>query len=547
MAFYAFLKHFIAVSIIGLLSLLYFSPALSHVSSNITDPVDGLYTVWAIHRIQDNFLTGRNIFEGNIFYPTQQTLVFSDTFATSAFILLPLRLITKEPIPMFTFNLVLSMILTGFAAYLFFLLLLTRQGIRRHKEILALVFSIVFNFSQAHIEYVGHLHVFAIQYVLFAIDSLLLFWISGKPKWLFLAAVMCTLQAWQSIFLLYYVIFSFLLLCLFPSFLQAIRKNLRYLLLCGAFFFFASIPIFMAYLGFYNTYHVVRDIREAIHFSLVFHDLIGQFFSPIAYGILGISFLLLFIPKNKGNRYGKFFLFGGSLLFILSLGPALHISDATTKLQLFGHILHIPLPYTLLYYVAPGFKSFRTPSRFFPLSLFYFLTWSFLNLSSKKWVHIYITPLAILVIGLSFLILPQLKVYPIPSIHEYPSYVRWLKARPEQIVLHLPIHDWADKDTGMEEIWMLYSLEDKKTLVNGASGYFPDEWFQFQNTIHTGFPSTYTANLVQQRGVELIVIQKDTYQSKIQEIEQIYSAPIYEDSQVWIFKVRKNSTATMKP
>lgn len=490
-----------------LLTLVVLLPLFFHPATKISDTSDGVLAAWTITKVQQNILQGRSIFEGDTFYPHRNTIIFSDSFVTNAVFSLPLRLFTTEPITLYSFSLIVAMIFTLFFAYLFFYEILLHQN--NPNQLLAFTYACVFGLSQIHIRYLSHLHMFALQYVLMSMWALLRFLRTRRRAWLFVAATGCIFQVWQSIFLTYYVIF-FACVCLFvPTFCRTLRSEWKSVGWATLFFIICSLPIFLAYARFSDVYHVVRDIREVIHFSLIFPDLWQQFSSPVLYIILLGTFLL--IGKHKFSRAGKVWGYLGICSFILSLGPALHWGDKTVKPVVFGHTLHVPLLYTLFYYAAPGFKAFRTPSRFMPLTALMLLGYSIGVFSKNKFILSYLLPLSILLIGVSCVLISPITFFSIPSQDQYPRYVPFLSTRPERVVLKLPIRNWADPQANEDTLQMLYSLESGKILVNGQSGFFPDEWMSFQHDVQQMFPSQEAMKRIQDRGVDILEIDVSVY------------------------------------
>ena len=494
-----------------LLTCVVLFPLIRHPATQIPDNSDGLLGAYTLARVQENILQGKDVFYGNTFYPHTQTLLFSDIFVTSAVISLPLRVVTQEPLTFYSFSLVSAFFLTILASFAFFDELLFLQG--KRNRWLAYLFAVIFTLSQVHMRYIAHLHMFALQYVLLSLWSILKFLTTKEKKWLFLATLGCILQVWQSLFLTYYVFLFGLGLCLFPQNRKVFVSAIKTIILCCVIFVFFCLPVVLGYVHFSQTYHVVRDIREVIHFSLVFPDLWQQFFSPVAYATLLLGGLA-YIYHKRYSYWSSMLLGFGLFSFVLSLGPAFHWGSDTIKPIVFGHVFHIPLPYAVFYYLAPGFKAFRTPSRFMPLTLLLLLGWSMLELSKRKIISTYRIPLTILGCGVSLVLALPLHVVTIPSVKEYPPHVLFLATRAEHVLIKLPIRNWADPKANEDTYEMLYSLYHQKVLINGQSGFFPEEWMSFQHQIQMTFPSQEATRLMKARGIEIIEIDMHEYNRK---------------------------------
>lgn len=538
------LPHILAVLLISLLSILTFWPLVAHPATTATNDVDGGLAVWTIRQVQDNILAGRPIFAGNIFYPHSATVLFSDVFVTQAVLLLPLRALTQEPFVYFSLSIVLAQILTGVTAYWF---LLEALHLTKTKQIwLDLMGALVFSFSTIHLRYAPHLHVLGLQFVLMSMAATLSWLRTRQVRWLFWVGLGIAAQVWQSLFLVYYIPFFWGGMLFYPSFTSLVRAQWRKVVWLSVFCTVLSLPLMLGYLNFYLTYHALRDIREVVHFSLLWSDLTGQFYSPVLFGVVGVGMFVwgwqLFhqnpsIHPQSWKRLGMI-LFGLMIVgFILALGPALHTSGTSTKLRVFSHDLHVPLPYTIFYYLAPGFKAFRTPTRFLPFSALMGVAGTIVVLSQTKAVKAYSKTIGLALIGLMLLSLPEIRFVHVPALDEYPAYVSFLAKRPERVVAVLPVRDWAGIQAKEDVYEMLYSLKHGKTLLNGQSGFFPQEWLAFQAEL-TSQPLVADLHLLQNRGIELAVVKKAYYFDQLTTI----SAPVlYDDSRVRIYQILRQT------
>ncbi|PWU23239.1 hypothetical protein C5B42_03685 [Candidatus Cerribacteria bacterium 'Amazon FNV 2010 28 9'] len=510
-----------------LISVSIFSPLVFHPATVITDNSDGLFTAWTIARVQDNIIVHAPLWSGKTFYPNTNSILFSDIFVTSAVMTLPLRLFTHEPLVSYNIAIIASGALTLFFTYLLFDECLLLAGER--QKVFAFIGACVFALSTAHLAYSGHLHMLALQYVIAALWVIFRFLRTQKKWLLFFAVVSCALQVWQSFFLIYYVVFVVTALLLVQQYRTLFFKEWKAVLCACCVFFLLSLPVGSAYLQFFHTYHTVRDIREVIHFSLLFSDLTGQFWSPVTYLWCGIT--LIVWARNRKNPLQTLWVAIGLFAFVISLGPALHFGSETVKPILFGQVLHVPLPYLFLYYLAPGFQAFRTPSRFFPLVMLSFCAAATITCSRWRKIQSYRFPLFVLLFGLSLLSVPTIPFFTVPSIEQYPLYVHVLQQRPENILISLPMRNWADPLAAQDTQEMIYSLQYNKTLVNGQSGFFPDEWMNFQHEIQISFPSPSSFDLMKERGVQLVLIHKQYY-AQLPSSFPPYVHSVYEDGNV---------------
>ncbi len=527
-------KHLIALGIFIVLTSGLFLPLISGSNHLIADDSDGLLGAWTIAKVQNNLLAGKPIFEGNTFFPHQDTLLFSDIFVTSAILSLLLRLVSAEPLSLYNVSILASMVFTCFFTYLFLLELLRLNG--EEKPGLAFLGAAIFGLSTIHLHYLGHLHMFALQYVIASMWALTCFARTHKSGWLLAATFFVGLQVWQSIFLVYYLVFFIGALLFLRPFRQLIWQKRQAVIMSGGLFLLLCAPVILGLWRFWETFHAVRDIREAIHFSLIFPDLWRKFMSPVAYVFIGAG-LLMGIVRRKRIPFVGVMVGLGFFAFVLSLGPALHWGSETVKFSPLGYHLHVPLPYALFYYLAPGFQAFRTPSRFMPLVLLTLTAGSVLLLAREKWLSKFILPLSILGVGISSLLIIPISFVSVPNTHAYPAYINYLHSRRETVLLKLPIRVWSDPLAKEDTYQMLFSLFYQKYLVNGQSGFFPQEWLNWQQEMTVSFPSPASVQLMKQRGVELVLMLKKDYSlPQLVEVRQLMSL-IYEDSESEIYKI----------
>jgi hypothetical protein len=206
-----------------------------------------------------------------------------------------------------------------------------------------------------------------------------------------------------------------------------------------------------------REFGVQRSIREAAHNAISVNDLWGHFASPGLYLLFGLA--LIKRPQKTMALWGLML-----VPLLLAFGPALKWNSQTVK------IFHLPIPgpYAPVYYLVPGFKALRTPSRWLLLSGFAVSGLIAATLSRHKFTT------KDLVFGLVAAIAGGTFVYmvkDIPTPQHYPLVYKWLKSQPGKIVLELPVYTWPQEK--IETYRMLYSLESGKTLVNGFSGFTP--------------------------------------------------------------------------
>src|SRR3990172_8998058 len=106
--------------LIFLVSAIYITyPLIFHLSEYVTGYGDEFLIAFIQNHVINSISTSPlNLFSGNIFYPYQNSMVYSDIFLTSSLLsAIPVYLF-KEPITAVNFTLISSLVLLGFSVFL---------------------------------------------------------------------------------------------------------------------------------------------------------------------------------------------------------------------------------------------------------------------------------------------------------------------------------------------------------------------------------------------------------------------------------------------
>lgn len=517
-------KFLLIFGFFSLLTIAITWPLITNLNHLIIDRVDGLLITWFLNWTIAHPLN----YNANIFYPYTKTLAYSETMLPQAFLVSPIILMFKEPLLAFNINFLLGFILTGVATYY-----LTFHLTKRHPA--ALLASILLTYSTIHLNYMAHLQLFNLYPVLLAI--------------LFL------LRKNQKLFILFFIVSS-LTTVLFFYFLIIFalwQKKFVWLIIAVM----LTIPFLIPYFLVSNEFNYRRPITDAINFSLQIPDLTNvsvtsrlsflipqlpnstpAYFGAVLLGLI-IVMVTALLFSNKVNssskdRFLRFFLFSSLFSFILALGPALHIFRSTIHV---GPIPAIPLPYSILYYLLPGFSGLRTPSRWILLTAICLVIAIAVRFAKKitwPWA-ITLSTLVILEINFPF------KYTPISAVANFPPEQIWLKNNYTEVpMIQFPIYGWFDGDkVGEETLREYYSTYHWHPMFNGYSGFSPKKWEETVKWLQKAFPNKESLAFLHGLGIKLVLVPSswDMIPAK-NELELVASFP---KTNVYAFKSRSKN------
>lgn len=481
-----------------LVFLVYFSlaiavtwPLILHLSNFTVDKYDGLLNTWmlnwTIHSLTSGWQGIINYYNANIFYPYHNTFAFSDFHLALGILALPIVLWTKEPLTAYNFSILLNLTLAGFSVFT-----LTAYLTKNHRLSAALGF--LFALSPVTLGYLPHQQVFSVWLPVFCLYFLL-----RRKSFLFvLFFILSSLT-----YVLNFYILAFLAV-FYTIVYQEWKRPIRDLV-TGVVF---TVPFLIPFYLVSKEFNYVRPIKDTIHFSFYLPDLV----TPHETGYLGISLLVLLIAlcvfiyqkrrvifTNLG-RNEIFFALILVLSLIMALGPGLHVFRNTVHI---GPLPILPLPYTAFYYLIPGFRGFRTPSRWMLIFCVALVVLSGMVFKKAR----RLLPLFILMI-FSVLELPlPLQFTRVPSVKEFPPEQIWLKNNLVGApIIQFPIYNWSDQPGfGQETLREYYSTIHWHPMFNGYSGFSPPEWEQRVFWLQKNFPSNEATAFLREKKIKLIL------------------------------------------
>ncbi|MCJ7582363.1 MAG: discoidin domain-containing protein [Candidatus Aminicenantes bacterium] len=297
-----------ALLLFFLLALFQLLPLSLHPVDSVHDTGDPLLNTWIFSWVQKSLLSQPSqLFNGNIFYPSKNTISYSEHLLPQAILSLPIALLTGNPI--FTYN-CLFIFSYIFAAYAMFLLVrhLTRDYLS------GIVAGIIFAFSTYHLDHTPQLQLLSSGFFVLSFYFLHRFFQEKKTKYSVLFAFFLMIQALACIY--YGLFFISILLIALPLFILFHWKEIdRFFLLklilpvlaAGAVLLLFSLPYIslLKNSGFSRNLAPGADLANylgASKKSLLYGKLLSPFGAAERYlfpGFIALFFMGFYIFTNR--------------------------------------------------------------------------------------------------------------------------------------------------------------------------------------------------------------------------------------------------------
>ena len=492
-------------------------PLVPRFQTALSSSPDSLLNAWALgwnyHILPAAPLS---YFDANIFAPRPDTLAYSEHLFAVALEAGPLYAVTGDLVTAYNGAVFLSFLLSGVGMYL-----LARDVTENRWA--GLIAGTVFLAAPYRWVHLLHLQLLTLQWFPFVFWCLFRFLREGRLRFLGGVILFSLLQAlscnYYAVYLAFAVVtFGLVLIGLGRSFLD--RRRIWLLAVGAAAVAALTAPFFAPYArnrerGFYRRY------EDVVHFSAEPAD----YFRPSSFnkaphwkwlppqvrsekalfpGFVALALAALGLSTAYGRTQRDalrrvmmvFFLIAVLAGVVLSFGPELHVGERV-----------VTLPYRFLYRHVPGFDSLRVPARIAVLALLggsVFAGWGAACLTRKR-------PL---VVGaaLALALLFDLQTYPLtralPPAPPIPRvYHELAKAPGPGAVLILPIHE--GEDITKESRYMYYSTVHWKPLVNGYSGWWPNDYWELVGRLRS-FPTSRSLRFLLERApVRYVVVHYD--------------------------------------
>jgi hypothetical protein len=490
-----------------------------------------------------------NFFNANTFYPANNALAFSEHMLGVLPLFAPFYALSGNPIFSYNITLLLSFSFCGLSMFLL-------AYYWSHNWWASLLAGCLFTFAPVRLARLGHLQMLNFYWAPLALLCLERFLRSQRWKDLIGSAFCYWGQVLSSVYLGWFITITiFIYACHYSFFVDRrvlARSMLMKWVVLGLSSMVMIVPLHLPYYAVKRQWGFSRSLEECTFFSA---DLLLSYLKVLPNLNDIYSSVLGFVADI--DHQGESFLFPGMILpllvviaslprgalplrglwghlrptywtilassWLLSLGPYLIVLGTNTRL---------PLPYLLLYYVVPGFRAMRVPTRFALVGALagsvlaavgFVWTWDtikthgcFRLLPAQVGQAIW----AITVLGLFFL---ELGLKPIPYAaigagHDVPAVYRWLAAEQPGPILELP------RGYEPDFLYMYYSTYHWQPLVNGSSGFVPPSYLRMMPTIDA-LPSRQAVESLSALGVRVLVLHTDRLPTQmLRQWQQMVSA-----------------------
>lgn len=578
-----FKRHWIALAVILIASLVYFWPLIVHINS-YNPGGDASFNAWTMGR--NHYCMMRqgcpSYADGNIMYPHKNTMLYSEDQLSSALLTLPIFWFTHNPILPINFLTILSFALSGLFMYY-----LVRYMTKGKTVVLPILAGLVFEFAPLKIIATDHLQNQSIFYLPLAVLLTLKYFDTKKRTYLlglFLALTLQFYASWdQMVFVL--ITFGVLLLGYFASKLIDFKKlaTIAVVIVLAS---LTTLPLAVQYLHFSKTTQTNFDISDQLRYSASLSDylipnagtLLGKVYyyvrphsqvnsyNPDSYSYHGVTLYviglmvviasLLWFKRRDGARekdYKEVWVISVMILvgFFMSLGPLLKLKgNYLYHFKGLGTDITIPTPYILVDKFIPQLDFLRSIGRASILCLFglcIFLGYFFLVMDSAKLKTRTKNIFLALLVALIFIdVLPAHRVHMSPdptaynqSIPAAYKYIKNNKAVDNYLVIATDdVRDYPvpfERALSSELLWAGYTNKD---MVNGSSGYVPPDYYgNYYEFIKLDKSSV---SLMHQLNIHFVLIDKSLCTNDpaiIERANALLGGKVYSDERYTLYKV----------
>jgi len=519
----------------GLLALISTLPLWRHLTTAVPGDIgDPLLNTWILAWDGHALLTDpAHLFDANIFFPLKDTLAYSEHLLGTALPMLPILLISGEPVLAYNVALLTSFMLSGLGLYL---LALRYTG----NRLAAFLAGLAFAFAPYRLSLMGHLSLLTIQWLPLALLYLDTFISTTSHRNLVLFTFFFLCQAATSWHLAVFAAFIVALYVLGNWLTRRVPFSWPTLAGLGAAALavaLAMVPMIRPYLKILPELHKSRPWDTIVMFGATLTDYLaaypanlffGQLTAPfrtrpgfveehtlfpglLAPALTAFSLKFLLAQTSAGARLPKSQRLWKSVVDILWVILLLSVSlTFGSFLRLEGWGVAIPMPYHLLAGLTSALSLMRVPPRWMVVGLLamslllsFSLTSIFDWARRKGWPPQRVYGLALL-LGLGLLAEGYAAPIPLAQVGnttQLPEVYHWLaRDGDDYAILEIPFYS-APQPEYPETRRLYASTIHWKRLVNGYSGLTPSRQPELAQRL-AGFPDQGAIETLQELGTQ---------------------------------------------
>lgn len=413
---------------------------------------DPLSHLWTVSWLTGHALDPGRLFQGNIFHPAAHAVLLTDLSMGTAVLVLPLRLLTREPVMLFNAATILALAFGGWAFHALV------HGLTGHRWA-GLLAGLLAAFSAHQMSHVYHLNLLSIGWLALFLLGLHQIVERESARGAVLAGVAFALTAQSSG---YYGVAAVVVALVFAGVHAAgLRRPETARLVLGAAVLgtLLTLPYILAFralaeeqglrrppgMAVAMSFHPTRDVTSWAH---AYIGILGGEGERLFPGLLPLALAL--VALRRRDRTTWFYAGAAMVLVVLALGPELHLWSLTA-----------PMPYRWLAAIPP-FDNMRHPFTFASVALFLLavlagIGWSRLALAAKPWAGPAVVLLAVLETATDA---PRLRDVP----RGLPPAYQVLAALPPGPILDLPV--FAEES-------VLWAARHGRPVLNGIGAFAP--------------------------------------------------------------------------
>lgn len=474
-------------------------PLAPNLSERVIAHFDPPFSAWRLARVVHNMSSGGPLFDGEIFWPAQQTLAYSDAMLAQAAFAWPLLAIGLTPLAVLNVLTLAGVAGSATAAYVLARRLTGNTGG-------AVVAGLVFAFAPYRRD---HLHHIELQWALWTPLAL---WAwhraldDGRARDGLLCAAFILLQLLSSIYYGLFLAVTMAVVC--PLTLMWRRGRLQRGALGGL--VAGAVIVAIAAALYQRPYAVARelvgerDLDETARFSADASSYLAATPDNLLYGAL---------TKSLGDNEKRLFPGITPIAFsIVALIPP--VSPATliygvamgvawdASLGMSGRI------YPLLRAWLPPFHAVRAPARFATIVLLGMSVLTAIGLariarmSSGRFVALAAAATLILEYGTT-----PLSVQRIPR--ERPRLYTWVSDQPREVTLELPVP--LPTFLPLHDAFYMYAQTwHWHPLANGYSGHYTKAYMDLLDAL-IGFPDKRSSDAMALTGIQRVILHRELF------------------------------------